>query len=156
VAKHTDSLAELSRTLTCLVGRERRRQMVQDMATRAGVDLSPAACWLLVRLDEDPHADIPELCSAWDVPLEVGERALAELQERPMLRFPSGPDQDGERRPSAAGEEVVARLIAERRTSLAKLLDGWSADEHPEVASLLTRLAGELAAEPPPRVGAAA
>jgi EmrB/QacA subfamily drug resistance transporter len=156
VAKHTDSLAELSRALTCLVGREGRRRMVQDMAARAGVELSPAACWLLVHLHEDPRADIPELCSAWDIPLEVGERALAELEVRAMLEPLSGPADDGARRPNTAGEEAVARLIAERRASLATLLDGWSPDEHPEVASLLTRLARELAAEPPARVGAAA
>jgi EmrB/QacA subfamily drug resistance transporter len=156
VAKHTDSLAELSRALTCLVGREGRRRMVQDMAARAGVELSPAACWLLVRLHEDPRAEIPALCSAWDIPLEVGERALAELEARAMLEPPSRSADDGARRPNVAGEEVFARLIAERRASLATLLDGWSPDEHPEVASLLTRLARELAAEPPAHVGAAA
>jgi DNA-binding MarR family transcriptional regulator len=86
----------------------------------------------------------------------VGERALAELEARAMLEPPSRSADDGARRPNAAGEEAFARLIAERRASLATLLDGWSPDEHPEVASLLTRLARELAAEPPAHVGAAA
>ena len=58
VPKHTDSQAEIARALSVLVGRERRRQMVERLAERAGVDLSPGAAWLLVRLHDDPAADI--------------------------------------------------------------------------------------------------
>jgi hypothetical protein len=57
--KNTDPLAEASRALTTLIGRDQRRQLVERLADRAGVDLSAAACWLIVRLHEHPDADIP-------------------------------------------------------------------------------------------------
>src|ERR1019366_2642706 len=64
--KDTDPLAEAARALTVLVGREGRRDLVQRMAVRADVSLTPAACWLVVRLHEDPNADIPTLCRDFD------------------------------------------------------------------------------------------
>jgi hypothetical protein len=79
VPKHTDPLAEAARALAVIIGRDGRRQLVQRLAERAGVELSPAACWLIVRLHEEPNADISMLCRAFDLPDEVGQRALAEL-----------------------------------------------------------------------------
>ena len=52
-------MAEASRALSVLIGRERRSQLVERLAERAGVDLSAAASWLIVRLHENPAADIP-------------------------------------------------------------------------------------------------
>jgi EmrB/QacA subfamily drug resistance transporter len=154
IPKHTDSLAEASRALTVLVGREERRAMVERLAQRAGVDLSPAACWLIIRLDEDPAADIPELCASFDIPLEGGQRALYELTAHSLVV--EGPPADG--RPSrdltAEGSEIVARLIEERRASLARLCDGWEPEHNPELADLLVSLAHDLAQEPPVAVGA--
>ena len=59
-----------------LIGRERRRQLVERLAERAGVDLSAAASWLIVRLHENPSADIPSLCRDFDIPV-AGRRAGA-------------------------------------------------------------------------------
>jgi DNA-binding MarR family transcriptional regulator len=53
-----------------------------------------------------------------------------------------------------AGQEAVEKLIAARRAGLARLLDGWSPDQHVDVAQLLTRLAGELVGERPAEVPA--
>jgi EmrB/QacA subfamily drug resistance transporter len=155
--KQTDSLAEASRALTVLVGRDGRRQLVQRLADRAGVDLSPAACWLIVRLQEDPRADIPALCDAFDIPVAVGQQALHELDARGLLAAVSpvnGGVEAHELLP--AGEAIVQRLIAERRASLARLCEGWAPDQHADLAGLLTRLAHELALEPPAEVGAPA
>jgi DNA-binding MarR family transcriptional regulator len=67
-----------------------------------------------------------------------------------------GPPADG--RPSrdltADGSEIVARLIEERRASLARLCDGWEPEHNPELADLLVSLAHDLAQEPPVAVGA--
>ena len=52
--------------------------------------------------------------------------------------------------------EIAARLIAERRASLARLCAGWVPEEQPELAGFLTRLAAELAREPPVEIGAGA
>lgn len=150
VPKDTDSLAEVSRSLGVLVGREGRRRLVEGIAERAGVDLSPAACWLLVRLHEDPAAHVGALCSSFAIPVDVGEQALVELLERGMVIESASAELDAPalRELTPDGEETVQKLIAERRASLARLLDGWSPDQHADLANLLSRLAHELAREP--------
>ncbi len=156
--RHTDSLAEASRALSVVVGRDRRRELVAGLAERAGVDLTPAACWLIVRLHEDPAANVPALCGSFDVPLDTGERALRELDARSLLaRDPAAGSGRGRIVGlTAEGEDLAMRLVAERRASLARLCDGWSPDSNAELSALLTRLAHELAAEPDDRVAGAA
>jgi DNA-binding MarR family transcriptional regulator len=153
--KPTDSLAEASRALTVLVGRAGRRELVEHLAQRAGVELSPAACWLIIRLHEDPAADIPTLCADFDIPLAVGEGALDELTARSLVVTDAQADGRPGREVTAEGTEIVARLIEERRASLARLCDGWEPEQNPELAALLVSLAHELAQEAPVAVGAA-
>jgi DNA-binding MarR family transcriptional regulator len=154
----TDSLAEASRALSVVVGREQRRALVAALARRADVDLSPAACWLIVRLQENPAASVAALCEAFDIQLEAGERALRELDARSLLaRDPAA----GEGRGrvvglTAEGDAIATRLVAERRASLARLCDGWSPDRNDELSALLTRLARELSGEPDAEVASAA
>ena len=79
VPRPTDSLAEASRAMSVLIGREGRRALVARLSERAGVDLSPAAAWLVVRLAEvdDAHpASIPQLCADFDIPIDAGQRAV--------------------------------------------------------------------------------
>jgi hypothetical protein len=156
IPKHTDSLAEASRALTVLVGREGRRALVERLAQRAGVDLSPAACWLIIRLHEDPDADIPALCASFDIPLEVGEQARNELTARSLVVEDPRPDGRPGRELMLEGSEIVERLIEERRASLERLCDGWEPEHNPELAGLLVSLAHDLAQEPPVAVGAGA
>jgi EmrB/QacA subfamily drug resistance transporter len=145
VPKPTDSLAEASRALSVLVGRDGRRQLVARLAQRAGVDLSPAACWLIVRLYDAPHADIAALCGSYAIPLEVGEQARAELVARGHITC-DGSEITGV---TAEGREIAERLAAERRASMERLMEGWSTSENPDLALLLTRLAREVGREPP-------
>ncbi|HWF74676.1 MAG TPA: MFS transporter [Solirubrobacteraceae bacterium] len=155
VPKQTDSLAEISRALGVQLGREGRRRVVQRLADEAGVDLSPAACWLLARVNEDPHLDLADIARRFDVPLEVAEKALEECIERGMVQAQSAEGAGGATYTlTPAGQEAVEKLIAARRAGLARLLDGWSPDQHVDVAQLLTRLAGELVGERPAEVPA--
>ncbi len=85
VPRPTASVAEASRALSVVIGRERRRQLVERMAERAGVDLSAAASWLIVRLHENPAADIPALARDFDIPPEVAQRGLTELLDRGLI-----------------------------------------------------------------------
>jgi hypothetical protein len=147
VPKHTESLPEIARALSVLIGREGRKRLVERLVERAGVDLSPAAAWLLVRLHEDPQADVGRLSASFDVPLDVADHALAELRGRGLVLDGDG---DGQRLGGDA-EELVRRLVAERRASLARLLEGWAPDQYEDLAALLTRLAHELVRESPPR-----
>jgi EmrB/QacA subfamily drug resistance transporter len=143
VPKDTDPLAEAARALTVIVGRDGRRQLVQRLAERAGVELSPAAAWLIVRLHDDPQADISQLCRDFDLPPEVGERALQEVQDAGMVVI------DGDfRTVTPGGADTAEKLIAERRSSLARVCEGWAPEENADLAALLTGLARELAREP--------
>jgi EmrB/QacA subfamily drug resistance transporter len=150
VPKHSGSLAEASRALSVLVGRDGRRQLVARLAERAGVNLSPAACWLIVRLhDAGPEGiDIAVLCRSYDIPLEVGERARTELIDRGLVTL-DGATVVGL---TSEGHQIAERLMAERRASMERLLEGWSAGD-PDLAGLLTRLAREVGREPPQEVG---
>jgi EmrB/QacA subfamily drug resistance transporter len=141
--KPPDSMAEAARALTTIVGREGRRALVQRLAERAGVDLPPAACWLIVRLQENPQADIDQLCHDYDLPVELGQQSLEELIAADLVVVaPEG------RVVTAQGQDVAQRLVAERRASLARLCAGWSPEQHADLAGLLTRLAQELSREP--------
>jgi EmrB/QacA subfamily drug resistance transporter len=151
VPRQGDSLAEASRALTVTIGREDRRRMVEVLASRAGVELSAAACWLLMRLRDDPAGDIEALCASYDIPVEVGWRAVAELRERGLILESSGAD--GEivsREVTAEGEQIAERLVAERRAAIAQLCGDWSPDENTDLGQLLTRLARDLLREAPP------
>jgi len=148
--RDTDSLAEASRELTTLIGRQGRRELVAALAARAGVDLSPAAAWLIVRLRENPTANIAELCASFDIPVEVGQQAFRELDGRSLLlRDPAAGEGRGPMiGVTPEGAEIAGRLVDERRASLARLCAEWAPDEHPDLAGMLSQLAQELAGEP--------
>ncbi len=151
VPKPGDSLAEAARALTVAIGREDRRRAVEVLARRAGVDLSAAACWLLVRLNADPAADVEALSASYDVPLEVAWGALAELRERGlMVETGAGAGEPASRVVTAEGAQIADRLIAERRAAIAHLCPHWSPEKNQDLAGLLTRLARELLSEAPP------
>ena len=159
----TDSLAEASRAMSVLIGREGRRALVARLCERAGVDLTPAAAWLVVRLAEvdDAHpASIPQLCEDFDIPIDAGQRALRELDERGLLRRDPSAGEDRGRVVglTPAGAEIAGRLVDERRASLERVCAGWQPEDNEELAALLTRLARELAPDEiaPPSESAAA
>jgi len=117
------------------------------------VELSPAACWLIVRLQENPGADIAALCGDFDLPAAVGDRALAELRAQGLVivsgaESGAGNGAQPDRTVTPEGQEIVERLVAERRASLARLCEGWSPDQPADLAGLLTRLANELSRQP--------
>ncbi|MGH2842761.1 MAG: DHA2 family efflux MFS transporter permease subunit [Solirubrobacteraceae bacterium] len=147
VPRAPDSLAELSRALSVLIGHAGRRQLVEQIAGRAGVDLSAAACWLLARTYREPQTGIESLCSNYHVPLWRGQEALKDLLSRELLAVSSA---DGSHRfeVTAAGEAAARKLIVEREATLARLLDGWQPERHADLVALLTRLADEVAVRP--------
>jgi EmrB/QacA subfamily drug resistance transporter len=150
VPKPTDSLAEAARALTVALGREDRRRAVEMLARRAGVDLSAAASWLLVRMHEDPAGDIDALADSYEVPRDVAWHALGELRDRGLvLERPATDGQPIVREVTAPGGQIVERLVAARRTAIAELCDHWSPEDNEDLSSLLTRLARELLRESP-------
>jgi EmrB/QacA subfamily drug resistance transporter len=163
VPKQDDSLAEISRALGVLLGREGRRRVVERLAEQAGVDLSPAACWVLARLNEDPRTDLAEAGRRFALAPPVPESGLAELEAQGMVREPPVEVAGASTASVVAaayaltpeGEAAIAKLIAARRASLARMLDDWSPDQHRDLAEMLTRVAHELVGERPAEVASA-
>jgi EmrB/QacA subfamily drug resistance transporter len=142
----TDSLREVTRGLTRLVGRERTLKFIEDAVARAGVDLAPGAAWLLLRAGAPDAPDDPaDLRNRPNVDGARFDAALAQLRDRDLTR-------DG--RITAGGQAVRDQLVAARTDSLRKLVEEWEPERHPELDALVRRLAEELA-QPPQADGAA-
>jgi EmrB/QacA subfamily drug resistance transporter len=148
--KPPDSLHAIGVALSRLAGRDRTRQFIANVAARAGVHLSPAACWMLFRYREDPTRTIHDLHAIKDIPIGVLEDGRALLIEHGYIE----PGPDDTTAVSASGEVIAEELRAEAREQLIVLLDGWSPDQYPELARLLTRLANDVAEAPPEQVPA--
>jgi DNA-binding MarR family transcriptional regulator len=134
------------RGLTVLADRDVQRQHIQRIIERAGVDLSPVAASLLVRIDTQPGVPPETLGKARGIGAEDVRAAIAELRDRGLV-VEEGPSSDG-----AAGVwtltrpgcEALTKLIAARRAHLAELFADWGPARREEIAALLRRLADEL------------
>jgi EmrB/QacA subfamily drug resistance transporter len=144
----TDSLREVTRGLTRLVGRERTLAFIGQATQRAGVDLEPGAAWLLLHAGApDAPDDLLEIRARPHVPEARFDAAHAALRERDAIGA------DG--RVTATGHALRDQLVAARTDCLRGLVADWEPDEHPELDPLLRRLAEELD-EGEPRPAAAA
>src|SRR4029079_19700095 len=63
----TDSVREVARELSLLVGREGAKDFLERAAARADLDVTPAGGWLLARAASDGTVDVPQLAAAHDV-----------------------------------------------------------------------------------------
>jgi EmrB/QacA subfamily drug resistance transporter len=136
-----DSLAEIERALGVLTRRDARRRMYERLAERAGLDLPPAAVWSLVRISEGQ--DPVRLAEIHGVPNERVAAGLQRLESDGLVSV------NGARLLTPEGEAVVERLVAARRERLCEHLEGWSPEQHDELARVLTRLARDLVDERP-------
>ena len=138
-----DPLAPLLRGLAVLVDRDVRRQHIQAIVDRAGVDLSPAAAWLLIRLEQQPGLEIATLARQRQVPEARLSEALEELHRRQLIR--DNHSADGRFRVlSAAGCDVHNRLVAARRARLDELFAEWSPEQRSLIGESLQKLAVDL------------
>ena len=144
-----DSLDEIARAVSVLARRDTRRKVYARLAARAGVDLPPASVWLLGRIADQAPVTLDQLAANCGVAGDRVKHALAELE---VQRLVEECDVDGVRDCplvlTAAGRQTYERLLTARRERLAELLEGWSPEQHEELAALLGRLADSLAHDP--------
>jgi EmrB/QacA subfamily drug resistance transporter len=160
-----DSLAEIDRALSLLVGRERRRLFNVHVAERAGVDLSSGAVWALSRFATLGIPVTRELAQEMGIEATRIAEVEGELRERGLIRtgerhrmgegeglsleddeeLPSG---DGERL-TPAGVAAADQILSARRDELYALLADHGGQREPQVTALLQRIAVELAGERP-------
>jgi hypothetical protein len=136
----TDSLRELTRALSRAAGRERTLAFMKGVSERAGVDLSPAASWALVRLGAAERPTVAELTALPHVRAERLATALGQLREADLV----GADDHV----TPAGAELRERLVAARTEGLRELISEWEPEKHPELDGLVRKLADELVPVP--------
>ena len=140
------SLGEVQRLLERAASRENRRELYGMLATRAGLDLAPRACWLLYRLADRPDGTIDEVAARLKVDPERLRPAVEALESAGMIEGVDGPG--GCRLClTAAGHQAIEKLAAARRDSLTELLEGWDPEDHPEVIEMVRTLGKALLAD---------
>ncbi len=140
------SLGEVQRILERAASRENRSELYETLATRAGIDLAPRACWLLYRLADHPDLSLEDVGARLKVDperLRQGERSLVSAGMVERVDCPDGHTLVL----TAAGHEAIDKLTTARRQSMVELLEGWNPEAHPEVVAMVRDLARALLAD---------
>jgi EmrB/QacA subfamily drug resistance transporter len=132
----TDSLGEITRELSRLVGRERTRRFLEGVIERAEVELTPAEVWLLGRV-QDGAVPGSALAARSEDDRDRLAAALADLRRRGLLE-----PGDGDRL-TPAGKAARERVQTARCEGLESLVADWQ-PESPELDAVIARLAEEL------------
>ena len=140
--RDTDSLAVLVNKIGRLDRREGAREIVERVAARAGVDLPPAACWLLARSSVEPQLDIAALAERAKVKTSTLELAREQLVERGLIAGDS--TQDAPCVLTDQGRSTLALLTHTGEQRLNDLLAEWRPEEHADVARMIGVLAREF------------
>jgi hypothetical protein len=135
--QQTDSVGEITRELSRLVGRERTRRFIEGVILEAHVELTPAEAWLLGRADGGMiAAELLEVSDPGD--RDTLGRALAQLGDRGFCASADAPT-----RLTASGQAIRRDLLEARRRSLEYLVADWE-PEDPELDAVIGKLAEEL------------
>jgi EmrB/QacA subfamily drug resistance transporter len=135
------------RGLAVLADRDVQRRHIEQITARAGVDLSPLAASLLVRINRDPEADAESLGRRrGDAPEQV-RAAITELRHRGLMIEDCGDGRAPRWRLTPAGCDTLTKLVEARRAHLAELFAEWGPARREEIAAVLHRLADELVPE---------
>jgi EmrB/QacA subfamily drug resistance transporter len=136
-----DSLAEIATKLGRMDRREGAREIIARLAARAGVDLSPTACWLLARLDDHdaPPSSLAQLAARSGVAIDQLRKAQDELLAGGLIAAGASGYQL-----TSEGRATLERLVTTGEQRLHDLLEGWDPHEHEELARLIASLAREF------------
>jgi DNA-binding MarR family transcriptional regulator len=137
-----EAATQLLGGLAILADRDVRRRHIASIVKRAGLDLTPAAAWLLVRLERDATADLEALSSAHRIEAGRLDAALVELRSAGFVAV------DGGRRElTDEGCAAFNALVEARRARLEELFSDWAPEQREDLAAALTRLARDLVPE---------
>ncbi|MEU6058050.1 MDR family MFS transporter [Streptomyces sp. NPDC047097] len=134
------SYEECARALSVLGSREGRKKVYEHITERAGLDLLPAAGWLLLRVRRHGAVEPARLADTTPVPIRVISEASRQLEERRLVR------REGLQLVlTDEGVRTAVRLGKAREDSLAELLgDWWGPDRPTDLVQLVEQLSGEL------------
>ncbi|MEV0782475.1 MDR family MFS transporter [Streptomyces sp. NPDC050423] len=133
------SYDECARALSVLATREGRREVYVKITEKAGLDLLPAASWMLLRIKRHGTVEPVRLAEIAPVPLRVISEAGRQLEERGLAR------RIGVQLVlTEPGAEAVVKLSHAREESLAELLgDWWGPDRPTDLVALVSELTAE-------------
>ncbi|MFC9234189.1 DHA2 family efflux MFS transporter permease subunit [Streptomyces decoyicus] len=131
---------ECARALSKLGSREGRKHIYEKITVRAGLDLKPAAGWLILRIHRHGAVEPALLAERSTVPLGVIAESVRQIEERGLAT------RDGLLlRLTDRGRETAGRLSAARQQSLAEMLgDWWTRDRPTDLTELVHELTAEL------------
>ncbi|MEU9498145.1 MFS transporter [Streptomyces sp. NPDC048196] len=131
---------ECARALSKLGSMEGRKHIYEKITERAGLDLKPAASWLLLRIHRYGSVEPGLLAERTTVPLGVLAESVRQVEERGLAT------RDGLLMLlTDRGREVTERLSAARQESLAEMLgDWWTKDRPTDLTELVRELTAEL------------
>ena len=141
----SDSLAVVIEQIGRLDRREGAREIIRRVALRAGVELDPAACWLLARLSEHAPVSLSTLADRAHVEVATLDRARDRLLELGLIvAGPSAVIDDYNYELTTEGHTVLESLKATGEERLRDLLECWRPDQHADLARLIASLAHEF------------
>ncbi|MBT2440332.1 MFS transporter [Streptomyces sp. ISL-36] len=134
------SYDECARALSVLGSREGRKAVYEKITAKAGLDLLPAASWLLLRIRRHGTVEPARLAETTPVPLRAITEAARQIEGRRLAR------REGlQLILTEQGVETAARLAKAREESLAELLgDWWGPDRPTDLVKLVEELTAEL------------
>ncbi|MFF9910696.1 DHA2 family efflux MFS transporter permease subunit [Streptomyces sp. NPDC013457] len=134
------SYEECARALSVLGSREGRKEVYEKITAKAGLDLLPAASWLLLRIRRHGTVEPARLAETTPVPLRAITTASLQIEERRLAR------REGLQLVlTEEGLSAVTRLAKAREESLAELLGDWWGPERPtDLVQLVEELTAEL------------
>jgi hypothetical protein len=138
-----DSASEFLRGLSLLTNRDVQREFIEGMVARAGLSLSPAAAWLLVKLEQNPGLDVIDLGAHQRVPADRMRAAEAELRDAGLITNSSG-EREKARVLTPAGCETLNRLVQARREHVQDFIADWPTTRREDTAAFFHSLAREL------------
>jgi EmrB/QacA subfamily drug resistance transporter len=127
------SVARLERSLSLIARRDTRREYIQAVTARAGLEMTPLAAWLLVQRGDHPDVRIEDLGRRHDIETARLEKALAELQTGGFLT-PAGTAL------TTAGGIALDAIARARREHLAEVVGDWGPEKREEIAAAIARL----------------
>ncbi|MFE2161361.1 DHA2 family efflux MFS transporter permease subunit [Streptomyces lydicus] len=130
---------ECARALSKLGSTEGRKHIYEKITARAGLDLKPAASWLLLRIHRYGSVEPGLLAERSTVPLGVIAESVRQVEERGLATREGLLLLLTDR-----GREDAERLSQARQQSLAQMLGDWWTEDRP---TDLTELVQELTAE---------
>ncbi|MFI0786705.1 DHA2 family efflux MFS transporter permease subunit [Streptomyces lydicus] len=131
---------ECARALSKLGSMEGRKHVYEKITARAGLDLKPAASWLLLRIRRYGSVEPGLLAERSTVPLGVIAESVRQVEERGLATREGLLLLLTDR-----GREDAERLAQARQQSLAQMLgDWWTKDRPTDLTELVRELTAEL------------